>query len=295
LDLNQLRTFVTVAQFGHLTRAAETLHLSQPALSGHIKALEEQFGVTLFERSSTGMTLTPSGRRLLTEATQIIDAVQHLQHSAQELRGEPTGSVKLGTVLEPAILRVGDLLLRARDRYPQIEIELNQVMSSEALARIRGGTLDASFYFGTQPEPDVASIPLRDIVYRVSMPATWAGELLDAPWETVAQRPWIVAPEPSTHRKLVMALFREPAPQPERIIEADSESVINNLVESGVGISLIRDEIVTESVETGHSVIWPGSQVTTKLWFIFPAARETDPLEVALVDALREVWRDEGV
>ena len=101
VDLNQLRSFVTVAQFGHLTRAAETLHLSQPALSGHIKALEEQFGVTLFERSSTGMTLTPSGRRLLTEATQIIDAVQHLQHSAQELRGEPTGNLKLGTVLEP--------------------------------------------------------------------------------------------------------------------------------------------------------------------------------------------------
>jgi len=293
LDLNQLRTFVTVAQFGHLTRAAETLHLSQPALSGHIKALEEQFGVTLFERSSTGMTLTPSGRRLLTEATQIIDAVQHLQHSAQELRGEPTGSVKLGTVLEPAILRVGDLLLRARDRYPQIEIELNQVMSSEALARIRGGTLDASFYFGTQPEPDVASIPLRDIVYRVSMPATWAGELLDAPWETIAMRPWIVAPEPSTHRRLVMALFHESAPQPERIIEADNESVINNLVESGVGISLVRDEVVSHSVGTDHSVIWPGSQVTTKLWLVYATDRETDPLVVALVDVLRDVWQVE--
>ena len=294
MDLNQLRTFVTVAQFGHLTRAAETLHLSQPALSGHIKALEEQFGVTLFERSSTGMTLTPSGRRLLTEATQIIDAVQHLQHSAQELRGEPTGSVKLGTVLEPAILRVGDLLLRARDRYPQIEIELNQVMSSEALARIRGATLDASFYFGAQPEPDLSCIPLRDIVYRVAMPAAWAGKLLAAPWETIAQRPWIVAPEPSTHRKLVMALFREPAPQPERIIEADNESVINNLVESGVGISLIRDETVSHSVDARHSVIWPGSQVTTKLWLVYAADRETDPLVVALVDVLREVWHAEG-
>jgi DNA-binding transcriptional LysR family regulator len=126
------------------------------------------------------------------------------------------------------------------------------------------------------------------------MPAAWAGELLDAPWETIALRPWIVAPEPSTHRKLVMALFREPAPQPERIIEADSESVINNLVESSVGMSLIRDEIVRESVEAGHSVIWPGSQVLTKLWFVIPAARETDPLLVALVDVLREIWPVEG-
>jgi DNA-binding transcriptional LysR family regulator len=185
---------------------------------------------------------------------------------------------------------VGDLLLQARGRYPQIEIELNQVMSSEALVRIRAGTLDASYYFGDPPESDLACIPLRDIVYRVAVPAAWAGELLDAPWETIAQRPWIVAPEPSTHRRLVMALFHEPAPQPERIVEADNESVINNLVESGVGISLVRDEIVTHSVSTGHSVIWPGSQVTTKLWLVYAADRETDPLIVALVDVLREVW-----
>ena len=290
LDLNQLRTFVTVADFGHLTRAAEALHLSQPAVSGHIKALEEGFGVTLFERSPSGMTLTPSGRRLLAESAQIIDAVEHLKHSAQELRGEPTGSLKLGTVLEPSVLRVGDVLVLARERYPQIELELNQVMSSDALARVRGGGLDASFYFGAQPEADLSSIALRDIVYRVAIPVAWAGELLEAPWETLAERPWIVAPEPSTHRQLVMGLFRERAPHPDRIVEADNEPVINNLVESGVGISLIRDEIVTQSVAAGRSVIWPDSEVTTKLWLVYPADREADPLLAALVNVLREVW-----
>lgn len=290
MDLNQLRSFVTVAQFGHLTRAAETLHLSQPALSGHIKTLEEQFGVTLFERSSSGMALTPSGRRLLTEAAQIIEAVQHLKHSAQELRGEPTGNLRLGTILDPAVLRVGDLLVLARGRFPQIQLELSQVMSSDALARVRSGTLDASFYFGSEPEGDLASIPLRDIVYRVAMPSGWAGALLDAPWETIARRSWIVAPEPSTHRRLVMELFREPAPQPERIVEADNESVINNLVESGVGISLIRDEVATQSVDAGHSVVWPGSHVTTKLWLVHSADRAADPLLAALTEVLRDVW-----
>jgi DNA-binding transcriptional LysR family regulator len=290
MDLNQLRSFVTVAQHGHLTRAAETLHLSQPALSGHIKALEAQFGVTLFERSSSGMALTPSGRRLLSEATVIIDAVQHLQHAAQALRGAPTGRLRLGTVLDPAVLRVGDLLVLARDRFPQIELELSHVMSSDALARVRAGTFDASFYFGAPPGADLRAIPLRDIVYRVAMPAAWAAELRDAPWEIVARRPWIVAPEPSTHRQLVMELFRAPAPQPERIVEADNESVIINLVESGVGISLLRDEVARHSVEAGRSEIWPRSQVATKLWLVHLADRETDPLLVALTDALREVW-----
>ena len=294
MDLNHLRSFVAVAQFGHLTRAAEAQHLSQPALSSHIKTLEEQFGVTLFERSSSGMTLTPSGRRLLTEAEQIIAAVARLTHSAQDLRGQPTGKLKIGTVLDPSVLRVGDLMLRMRERYPQLELDLYQVMSSDALARIRNGSLDASFYFGALPDADLRAIPLRDIVYRVTLPVAWAEKLLDAPWETVAEQPWIVAPEPSSHRRLALELFGDRAPEPERIIEADTESVINNLVESGVGVSLIRGEIAAQSVDAGRSVIWPGLHVTTKLWFVHPAARAGDPLLAALLDALRSVWPKES-
>ena len=291
MDLNQLRTFVTVADFGHLTRAAEALHLSQPAVSGHIKALEEGFGVTLFERSSSGMSLTPSGRRLLAESAQIISAVEHLKHSAQELRGEPTGKLKLGTVLEPSLLRVGDLLVEARELYPQIELELAQVMSSDALARVRGGTLDASFYFGAKPDTDLASIQLRDIGYHVAIPAAWAGELQSASWDAIASRPWIVAPEPSTHRRLVMELFHAPTPSPERIVEADNESVIHNLVESGVGLSLIREEIAKQSVDAARTVLWRGPGVTTKLWLVHVADRAGDPLLAALIDALQLVWR----
>ena len=290
MDLNHLRSFVAVAQFGHLTRASESLHLSQPALSSHIKTLEEQFGVTLFERTPTGMTLTPSGRRLLTEAEQILGAVRHLAHSAQDLRGQPTGTLKIGTVLDPAALRVGELTSRALVRYPQIELELYQVMSSDSLARVRNGTLDAGFYFGAAPEPDLDSIPLRDIDYRVSLPVAWADRLLEAPWETVAEQPWIVAPAPSSHYQLVMSLFGDAVPRPERIIEADTEQVINNLVESSVGVSLIRDEIAAQSIDAGRSIVWPGRHVTTKLWLVHAADRRDDPLIVALLDVLRDVW-----
>jgi DNA-binding transcriptional LysR family regulator len=293
MDLNHLRSFVAVAKFGHLTRASESLHLSQPALSSHIKTLEEQFGVTLFERTPTGMTLTPSGRRLLVEAEQIIGAVRHLTHSAQDLRGQPTGRLKIGTVLNPATLRVGEMISRALERYPQIELELYQVMSSDVLARLRNGTLDAGFYFGAAPDSDLDSIALRDVVYRVTLPASRADELSGAAWETTAQQPWIVAPAPSSHHQLVMSLFGDGTERPERIIEADSESVINDLVESGVGVSLIRDEIAAHSVEAGRSAVWPGREITTKLWLVHAADRRTDPLIVALRDVQNDVWSEE--
>jgi DNA-binding transcriptional LysR family regulator len=280
MDLNQLRSFVTVARFAHLTRAAEALHLSQPAISGHIKALEERFGISLFERTSSGMDLTPSGRQLLSEAEQIIGAVQHLQHSAQSLRGQPTGRLKL---------RVGDLLVRALERYPQIELELHQVLSSDALTRVGEQSLDASFYFGALPTADLRSIPLRDICYRVAMPLAWADELVGASWDALADRPWIVAPEPSSHRQLVSELFDGRA-QPQRTVEADNESLIVNLVESGVGASLIRAEVAAPMADAGRAAIWPGAGVTTQLWLVHAADRDGDPLLAALRDVLLDVW-----
>lgn len=288
MDLTHLRSFATVAKFGHLTRAAEALHLSQPALSGHIKVMEEQLGVSLFERTPSGMSLTPAGARLVTEAEGILAAVAHLVQTAQALRGQPTGHLSVGTVLEPGVLRVGELIVRSLERYPQIQIELQQVMSSDALARVRNGSLDASFYFGDEPNSGVVAVPLRELVYLVAIPSAWADELTGASWEAVAERPWIVAPEPSTHRQLVLKLFGgEPPP---RIVLADNETVITNLIESGVGISVLREEALSQLPEGCRYFIWPDVKVSTKLWLLHTQDRASDPLISALRNVLAEVW-----
>lgn len=290
MELNHLQSFIAVAKLGHLTRAAETLHLSQPALSGQIKALEENLGVTLFERSSSGMSLTTSGRQLLEDAQRVIESVQNLKNAAQRLRGHTTGTIKIGTVLEPSILQVGELLALAFRQHPQLELELHQVLSSDALVGVRNGTLDASFYFGRQPEADLDSIALRDITYRVAIPIAWAGELLTAPWEVVSERPWIITPEHSSHRLLVMELFHDQSALPARLIEADNEPVIINLVESEVGVSLVREELASASAKAGRIAVWPDVSATTKLWLVHDAKRSDDPLLQALLDVLYAVW-----
>jgi DNA-binding transcriptional LysR family regulator len=78
--------------------------------------------------------------------------------------------------------------------------------------------------------------------------------------------------------------------QPHRIIEADNESLIVNLVESGVGASLIRAEVVAPMADAGRAAIWPGAGVTTQLWLVHAADRDGDPLLAALRDVLLEVW-----
>lgn len=289
VDLTQIRSFIAVAKHGHLTRAAETLHLSQPALSAQIKGLEEELGVTLFRRSPSGMILTTSGRTLLERAEHVMDAVQELRQTADGLDGVVTGHLALGTVLDPGTLRIGELLNRAREQYPHIEIDLHHVVSHEAIAGVRSGTLDASFYFGDKPQ-DLHSVRLRDITYRVAMPVCWAVELQAASWDDLAVRPWVVAPEPSSHRQLVLEAFKDRSAPPEHTIEADNESVIVNLVESGVGASVVRDEIALASAAEGRIAIWRDVKVNTTLWLALDRSRMNDQTHAALIELVNAVW-----
>jgi len=291
MEFTHLKSFVAVAEHGHLTRAAETLHLSQPALSGQIKSLEESLGVLLFERHPSGMTLTASGKRLLTHAKGILAAMQQMRHAALSLHSEPTGKLRIGTVLDASFLRVGELLARAFTRYPQIELDLHQVVSNEALTGIRSGDLDASFYFGSMPD-DLAGVKLRQVLYKIVLPSAWADELAGASWDTLAARPWILTPEHSSHRQLVLGLFAGKQDLPERIVEADNESVIKDLVESGVGISLVRQELALASSSAGRSVVWPGTEVSTDLWLAYAVDRAADPLIEAVLTVVRDVWAD---
>src|SRR5512143_2849241 len=107
MELYQLRGFVAVAELGHLTRAAERLHLSQPALSAQIKALEDELGLQLFERNPAGMALTAAGKRLLPEATKILDDAAALHGKARAIQGEVAGHVREGAL--DASFYYGDL------------------------------------------------------------------------------------------------------------------------------------------------------------------------------------------
>ena len=217
MDYTQLRSFIAVARHEHLTRAAESLHLSQPAVSGHIKALEEGLAVTLFVRSASGMTLTPAGQVLLGKAEQAVDALLQFRQTARQLGGDVAGKLTLGTILDPAALRIGELLSLMLERHPRVELDLHQVVSHGALAEVRSGSLDASFFFGTQPNDNLSGIPLREIVYRVCMPAQWSKELRKAAWPELAARPWIAAPGASSHRQLVLEACEGRTPPPVRL------------------------------------------------------------------------------
>jgi len=294
MELYQLRTFAAIAEEGHLTRAAERLHLSQPAVSGQIKALENEFEVRLFERRPTGMQLTAAGRDLLAHATKVLAAAEALKKAARGLKGEITGTLRIGTVSDPHTNRIGELLNCTLQRFPGLELELHHEMSGIALENVRERKLDATFYFGDDPGPGFAALPLRVCVYRVTAPAEWADRVRAADWSEIASLPWVMTPDLSTHNRLVTKLLGDHhVDPPQHRVEADDERVIIDLVRSGVGVSLMREEDARESESAGEIVIWDKARLTTTLWFVTLAERQDDPLIEALLELVRESWQGE--
>ena len=291
MELYQLRSFVAVAEAGHLTRAAEKLHVSQPAVSAQIKALEDELELPLFERTSSGMVLTSAGARLLADAEKVLSAAQAMRNEAKALKGEVAGKVRVGTMSDPGFIRVGEFLNTTVDRYPLLQVELHHEITGAAFAKVLDGELDASFYYGEIEHPAVEKLRLRASTYRVAAPAAWSGRVVDADWSKIALQPWIITPSISTHHKLVRALFDKHGIEPTKVVEADQESVIANLVVSGVGLSLIREELALEKEAAGEVCLWRDVRLETTLWFIYLLARKEDPVIRALLGVLRDTWK----
>ena len=290
MELYQLRSFVAVAEAGHLTRAAERLHVSQPAVSAQIKALEEELDLALFERTPGGMVLTSAGERLLADAEKVLAAAQAMRNEAKALKGEVAGKVRVGTMSDPAFIRIGEFLNATVERHPLLQVELHHEITGAAFAKVLDGELDASFYYGDLEHPAVGRLRLRSSTYRVAAPAAWKKRVIDADWNAIANQPWVITPSISTHHKLVHALFDKHGIEPTKVVEADQESVIANLVVSGVGLSLIREELALEKQAAGEVCLWRDVRLETALWFIYLLAREEDPVVRALLGVLRDTW-----
>jgi len=290
MELYQLRSFAAVAELGHLTRAAEKLHISQPAVSAQIKALEDELGVALFERVSSGMVLTSAGRKLLPEAQKVVNAALSLRSRAKAIQGEVIGRARVGTVSDPDFVRVGDYLAQALEQHPMLEIEIHHEVTGVAFKKVRDGSLDASFYYGTVEHSEVATLPLVNFGYRVVAPAAWAHRIENASWDEMVALPWIMSPPISTLHTLADALFNERGSSPVTRVEADNEAVIRSLVVAGGGIALMREDVALEAAANGEVTLWGNVRLETTLQFIYLKQRRNDPEIEALLDVLHHVW-----
>jgi DNA-binding transcriptional LysR family regulator len=207
MEIYQVRAFVTVAKLGSITRAAEVLHVTQPAVTAQIKALEEELGVALFDRRPGRISVTRAGEALLPQAELLLDSASVLLGKARELQGEVTGQFVLGTVADPDALRLGSLLAAIVKALPLLEIRTRAGLAEELREQIGAGALHGAFYIGPHIPREAAGLALQTQHYRVVAPAAMRQRVLRAGWRDLADLPWIGAPAQHHVQTLLKDLF----------------------------------------------------------------------------------------
>lgn len=292
MELYHLRTFVAVAREGHLTRAAEKLFLSQPAVSAHIKALEEELGVRLFERTPRGMRTTPDGEALLPRAQEALAAAAGLLQHARGLQGELGGSIRIGTITDPFHLQLGKFIAAMASRFPRVRLRFRQGVSGSVFQGVRDGDLDAGYVLGDYPDPRVAAVELKKERLRIVAPRAWKDRVEEADWPQLALLPWILTPPQCSFHQITRRLFQERRTHPERIVEADQEATVKSLLASEAGLSLMREEPALRGERAEELVVWKKEAYETALSFVYPEERKDEPLVKAAVEVVCRVWRE---
>ncbi len=289
MELYQLKTFKLVAEEGHLTRAAKRLHASQPAVSGHIKTLEEELGVTLFLRTPKGMVLTPDGIKLKKYADQALSAVADMASYAEVLQKTVSGDLRLGLNSEPDVLRIAELFTEVKERCPALSIQLLQSMTGDILNKLEDDVLDAGFIYGVNESSAISTKCLKTFELALVGPAAWRDKLENCTLKELGGMPWILTPDDCPFNMVTSELFEKNGIKPDEVALVDQETTIRSMVKSGAGLSLILLDDVRNNPDA--YCIFPTERLTMPLSIAYLERRSKEPIIKSLVSILSSIWQ----
>lgn len=293
-DFNGLRAFVATAKLGSLTKAAEELCITQPAVTSQLKKLQTQLDMILLQRNSRGMDLTEAGRQLLPAAESAVSSIAEFEAAAKGMKASIQGQLRIGTIIDPEFLRLGDTLKFLRSRHPGLLFDLQQGISGSVTQAVINQELDAGFTLGTPGfgdlSPHLSVLPLATFQYRVVAPAGWTHEVRGKRWAELAQLPWIATPDSSIHSKLLNRAFAQAGVTPNVAARVDVEPSMIDLVKSGVALSLIRDNLAIKAAHEDGLVIADQVALEAHLGFIWRTDRSDDPVVKAAIGVVEQIW-----
>lgn len=290
MELYQLKTFTMVAEEGHLTRAAKRLNASQPAVSAHIKALEDELGISLFTRTPKGMMLTPDGEQLKQHADKALAVVDEMVAHAISLRGTISGELRIGIHTEPDSLRIPELFATLQSQHPDLQLHLLQSMTGCALDRLESGELDAAFIYGRPDSDKIFSVELERLKLVVAGPAKWRERIEDADPEELEDFPWVMTPADCPFYMVASELFRMYGLAPDEVANVDQESTIKTMIKAGVGLSLVLERDVLQGPEQHDFAVWDKEELKIRLSIACLKRRKDETRLQTLFAVLSRVW-----
>ncbi|MGZ0202217.1 LysR substrate-binding domain-containing protein [Streptomyces sp. RM1] len=291
MSLRQMEYFVTVVQEASFTRAADALHVTQPALSHQIKALEKAVGGALLERLPRGVRLTPMGRAFLPHAELAVRSAAQARRAARAAAGAEGGELHVAALHSIAVGALPDVFARWRAAHPRVLLRLHEYATSEALEEaVRRGTADLAV--GPEPvEPPGTVVPIgaEEIVLVVPFDDRLAGRTTVTLPE-LADRSWVrCAMEPVVHgARFLDWACGQAGFTPRTAVWTEQASTAVRMAAAGVGVCAAAAHIVRGAVGEDCVVLTP-DPVWRRPLAVYARVPPTGAAE-AFVALLRAVW-----
>lgn len=243
MELRQLRYFVVVAHTRNVSRAAEELHIAQPPLSRQIQNLEAELGVTLLDRSARPLQLTEAGRFFYEQALQILGRLSQLKAQTQEIGATGRTRFVIGCVASTLYGGTPDLVRRMRARWPNLQIEILEMMSSEQITALKEGRIDLGFGRVRLADPAIERVRLREEALVLALPAEHSLASVPDPvkWSALKDETLILypsQPRPSFADE-VLSLLADARVAPAATREVRELQTAMGLVASGIGVAVV--------------------------------------------------------
>lgn len=243
MELRQLRQALVLAETLNFHRAAEQLNMTQPPLSTSIKKLEDELGVLLFERLPSGLRLTTAGEAVLRNARSALFFAEQMRRAAGEGEAGERGQLRLGFVSTAAYGLLPRILRSFRERYPQVELLLEEGVGGDLLRRLDDHELDVALVRYPLVQDCTAQITMlqrEHLVLAVRHDSPLAARP-SVDLAELANEAFIISSQqrsPSMHALMLQA-FEEAGICPRIVQQAAQISTVLGLVESGIGVAMI--------------------------------------------------------
>jgi len=160
IENKHIQSFIRVLDLGSFSKAARSLNIAQPALSQHVQKLEAALGSKLLDRTSRGVTPTAAGREFSGRAREILSLVDSAERRFRAEEQALFGEVRLGLPGSVCPVLAPELLVRARQQFPEVNLIVTELMSGDLANMLRAGRMDAAILFNVEETEDFSSEPI---------------------------------------------------------------------------------------------------------------------------------------
>lgn len=277
-NFNQLRLFLAVAETGGVTRAAEAIAISQPAISRAIHELEREVGVPLLERVGRQVVLTEAGQLLADYGRRVFALADEGRHALDELRGLARGRLAVGASTTIGIYLLPRLAGQFHAQHPGIELSLDVGNTEHVLTRLRSGRLDLAFVEGTVDDPDLtAERYLHDQLVLIAAPDHRLAQAGQATARDLATTPFLMREPGSGTRQIVSVALAAHNIEPPVAMDLGHTEAIKQAVAAGLGVSILSRLTIEYELALGLLAIVPITGLTIDRWFLLTQRRHSRP------------------